>query len=127
MIFPYKIIVTDDSALARKMAIKSLPPSLKDSVFEAQDGFGAVSAVRQKLADLMLLDLTMPGMDGIDVLREIQPEILNNSISVIVISADIQPEIQRLVLELGALAFLKKPVCSNTLNALINQKELSYD
>lgn len=127
MSFPFKIIVTDDSALARKMAIKSLPISFKDSVYEAQDGFGAVRAVRQKLADLMLLDLTMPGMDGIGVLEEIQPEILSNAINVIVISADIQPEMQRRVLELGALAFLKKPVCSNTLNALLNQKELSYD
>lgn len=120
----FKIIVTDDSALARKMAIKSLPEIYRTSVFEAQDGFGAVTAVKKKLAPLMLLDLTMPNMDGIAVLEAIQEEILDQSISVIVISADIQPLMQQRVLELGALAFLKKPVCANILEQLIKKTEL---
>jgi CheY-like chemotaxis protein len=115
----FKIIVTDDSSLARKMAIKALPEALRDAVFEARDGFDAVSAVKQKLAPLMLLDLTMPGMDGIDVLEAIQEEINDQSISVVVLSADIQPMMQERVLELGALAFLKKPVSASALEILI--------
>lgn len=120
----FKIIVTDDSSFARKMAIKALPEAYRGSVFEAKDGVDAVSAVKQKLAPLMLLDLTMPGMDGVDVLEAIQDDILDKSICVIVLSADIQPKMQERVLALGALAFLKKPVSAPALEQLI-QKGIS--
>ena len=58
--------------------------------------------------DVMFLDLTMPELDGVGVLEALKQENIN--CAVFVISADVQPEMQNKVLNLGAKAFLRKPV-----------------
>ncbi|MCP3865519.1 MAG: response regulator, partial [Aestuariibacter sp.] len=57
---------------------------------------------------LLLLDLTMPEVDGVGVLEYLSNQ--SSSPSVIVISADFQPEKQRIVMSLGAKKFLRKPL-----------------
>ena len=67
----------------------------------------ALERIRQGGVDVMLLDLTMPELDGYQVLAQLREEQLQ--CKTIVISADIQDEAVRRVLALGALAFIKKP------------------
>ena len=102
------ILVVDDSAMSRKLVIKALPPEWDVEVHQAGNGQEALSVYKSCMAQVMLLDLTMPVMDGFEVLESLQQE--GQKPFVIVISADVQPKAQERVMELGAAAFLKKPI-----------------
>lgn len=101
------LLICDDSNLARKQLLRSLPAAWQLEIHQASNGREALDRVRQGGIDVLLLDLTMPEMDGYQVLSELQAERI--ACKVIVVSADIQEEAVRRVLELGALAFIRKP------------------
>jgi two-component system chemotaxis response regulator CheY len=113
------ILVVDDSAMARKMLIKSLPAGWDVDVSQAANGLEAMEAYRAGKAAVMFLDLTMPDMDGFQVLEALRQEELNSM--VIVVSADIQTVAQERVMSLGAIAFVKKPVSADVLSAVLKQ------
>jgi two-component system, chemotaxis family, chemotaxis protein CheY len=102
------VTVVDDSFLSRKMLIKALPSDWDVEITQASNGREALEACRAGKAHVMFLDLTMPDMDGYQVLEHLQKESLKTS--VIVVSADIQPEAQQRVKQLGAIAFIEKSV-----------------
>lgn len=93
--------------MARKQLIRALPAEWPVTISQANHGEEAMQMLRQGLAEVMLLDLTMPVMDGFEVLAALRDEGL--SCKVIVVSGDVQEEAIRRVNELGALAFIKKP------------------
>jgi len=107
------VLICDDSNMARKQVLRSLPEAWKSSVQTASHGAEALKILRDNSIEVLFLDLTMPGIDGIGVLQGIQKLKLN--CSVFVISADIQPEMQSKVKELGAKEFIRKPVKSDVL------------
>lgn len=107
------VLICDDSNMARKQVLRSLPEHLKENVQLATNGLEALDVLRNHDIDVLFLDLTMPELDGVGVLEGIRDE--NLSCTVFVISADIQPEMQNKVLDLGAKAFLRKPVKVETL------------
>ncbi|MGO1463574.1 MAG: response regulator [Marinobacter sp.] len=102
-----RILICDDSALARKQMARALPSGLADEILFANNGAEALEVLRAQQADLMFLDLNMPQMDGYEVLQHIRAEDL--PIMTIVVSGDIQPEARERVLKLGAMDFIKKP------------------
>ncbi|GAB6387488.1 response regulator [Stutzerimonas marianensis] len=101
------LLICDDSSLARKQLLRSLPAAWQLDIHQAAGGVEALERIRKGGVDLLLLDLTMPDMDGYQVLAQLRDEGLD--CKVIVVSADIQEEAVRRVLELGALAFIRKP------------------
>lgn len=101
------LLVCDDSMMARKQLIRALPPEWPVSISQACHGEEGLQMIRQGLASVVLLDLTMPVMDGYEVLAALRSEGLTPK--VIVVSGDVQEEAIRRVTELGALAFIKKP------------------
>ena len=101
------LLICDDSALARKQLLQALPAGWPVDVSQAATGLEALEQVREGGVDVLLLDLTMPELDGYQVLAQLREERLQ--CKTIVISADIQDEAVRRVLALGALAFIKKP------------------
>ncbi len=113
------ILVVDDSAMARKMLIKSLPPEWDVSISQAANGIEAMVAYREGKAAVMFLDLNMPEMDGYQVLEALRQEDMNSM--VIVVSADIQPIAQERVMSMGAIAFVKKPISFDALNSVLKQ------
>jgi len=113
------ILVVDDSAMARKMLIKSLPPDWDVEISQAENGVQAIEAYRAGKAAVMFLDLTMPVLDGFGVLEALRKEDLNSM--VIVVSADIQPVAQERVMSMGAIAFVKKPVSSELISNVLKQ------
>src|SRR6202012_2634592 len=86
------ILVVDDSALARKVLTKSLPEDWDVEVSYATNGVEALEQYRAGKASVMFLDLTMPDMNGYEVLEILKQEELNTF--VIVVSADVQLEAQ---------------------------------
>lgn len=101
------LLICDDSSMARKQLLRALPPQWAVQVSQATNGEEALQLIREGGIDLLLLDLTMPVLDGYGVLTALREEGL--SCKVIVVSGDVQDEAVRRVTELGALAFLKKP------------------
>ena len=111
-----KILVVDDSGLARRRA-RSVLEEAGYTVTEAEDGMAAIESYFVTRPDVVLLDLVMKGMYGLDVLtklRQMDPEA-----RVIVISADIQTSSHEMVAAAGAAGFLIKPLGSDELLALV--------
>ncbi|VXC79776.1 Response regulator [Pseudomonas sp. 8Z] len=101
------LLVCDDSNMARKQLIRALPAEWPVTLSQASNGEEALALIRQGQGQVMLLDLTMPVLDGYQTLAALKAEGL--STQVIVVSGDVQDEAVRRVRELGALAFIKKP------------------
>jgi two-component system chemotaxis response regulator CheY len=102
------VLVVDDSAMSRKLTLRALPAGWDVTISEASNGIEALKAYREGKADLMFLDLTMPDMDGFEVLARLRDEGLD--CFVVVVSADIQPKAEERARELGAMAFIRKPI-----------------
>lgn len=102
-----RILICDDSALARKQMAKALPVGLADNIQFAGNGKEALDILRDQKADLLFLDLNMPELDGYQVLEHIRKEDL--CVLTIVVSGDIQPEARERVRKLGAIDFIRKP------------------
>jgi len=104
--------------MARKQVARSLPSDWDVDITFAVNGAEGIEAVRAGKVEMVFLDLTMPVMDGYEVLELIQQERLKTI--VIVISGDIQPEARERVMKLGALEFIKKPINKEKLQGVLS-------
>ena len=107
-----KVLLVDDSGLARRSVRQMLEPA-GYVVAEAGDGMMALERYFLDKPDLVLLDLVMRGMTGLDVLAKLK--LLDPQACVIVLSADIQDSSRTMTLDAGASGFLTKPVDRETL------------
>jgi len=112
-----KILVVDDSGMSRRTLRKILEPA-GHNIFEAEDGIAALERYFLDKPDLVLLDLTMSGMYGIDVLNKLRE--MDSNARVIVASADIQSSTREMVEEGGACAFINKPFASEHVLATVD-------
>ncbi len=106
----FNVLIVDDSQFVRKILLKSLTEILsdKDPVFkDAENGEIALKLIKENQFNLAFFDLTMPVMDGYQLLKELKK--LDIKIPVIVLSADVQDLAAEMVRELGVLGFLQKP------------------
>lgn len=106
-----KILIVDDSALSRRMMRRILEPA-GYHVVEASDGFGALEQYAMEQPDLVLLDLTMEGMHGLEVISNLRR--MSETVRVVVASADIQSSTRELSREAGAAGFIAKPFDEKT-------------
>lgn len=113
------LLICDDSNMARKQVVRSLPADWDVEITFATNGVEGIEAIRAGKGEMVFLDLTMPEMDGYGVLDTIKAEGLK--CVVIVISADIQPEARERVIGAGALEFIKKPISGEKLMAVLTQ------
>lgn len=117
------IIVCDDSKFARNQLIRVIPKSLIANLYHANNGLEAMSLLREGKGDLLFLDLTMPIMDGYQVLEAIKQE--NIDVLTIVISGDIQLQAQKIIAGYNVLAFLKKPLNQDEFLNILDKYGLS--
>lgn len=114
---PLPVLVVDDSTLARKLLIRSLPEGWDIEITQASDGAAALDLYRAGKAAVMFLDLTMPVMNGFHVLEAIQHEGLDTF--VIVVSADVQSGAVERAKALGAIGFVAKPVSPEAIRPIL--------
>ena len=102
-----KILLVDDSGLARR-SVRQMLEAAGYAVVEAEDGLVALERYFLEKPDLVLLDLVMNGMTGLDVLQKLHE--MDPRVRAIVVSADIQDSSRELAVAGGARDFLNKPV-----------------
>jgi len=117
-VYRNKILVVDDETINIKMMINALKHDYITLV--ATSGVKALSLVfSDNPPDLILLDISMPAMDGYEVCHQIKSNEQFNNIPIIFISASDSEHEQVKGLELGAVDYLTKPVCLPILKAKI--------
>ncbi|MCW8331889.1 response regulator [Photobacterium sp. SDRW27] len=115
-----KLLIVDDSAFSRRMIHRAIPEQWNVDIAEADGGCNALAMCKVSSFGYVFLDLTMPDMDGIEVLRHLKE--MSYPAKVYVISADIQQEVQKEARELGAVAFIPKPVTAEELDTFLRQE-----
>jgi two-component system, chemotaxis family, chemotaxis protein CheY len=102
-----KVLIVDDSSLARRTLRQSLE-SLGHTVEEATDGAQALERFFLNPPELVILDMVMTGMYGLEVLAKMRE--MNPAIRVLIATADIQKSTSEQVRSAGAQGILNKPV-----------------
>lgn len=111
-----KILIVDDDKNIRE-SLRSILEDEDFEVLEADNGLKAISVCRNNNIDFVLLDISIPSVDGLTALKEIKN--IKKDIKVIVISAYSFPEIKARAIEYGAVQFFEKPISiEKLLNAL---------
>ena len=111
-----KILIVDDSALSRR-TLRRILETADYEIVEANDGMAALEVYFLEKPSLVLLDLVMKGMYGLDVLVKLRE--MDQQARVIVASADIQSSTRKLVDEAGALGFVNKPFLAEQVIAAV--------
>ena len=111
-----KVLVVDDSGLARRR-VRAILEGGGYEVIEADDGMSALEQYFLARPNLVLLDLVMKGMYGLDVLMKLRE--MDPSARVIIVSADVQTSSHELAAEAGAVGFLTKPIETEEVLALV--------
>ncbi|HWS53921.1 MAG TPA: response regulator [Pyrinomonadaceae bacterium] len=112
-----KIMVVDDSALSRR-TLRRILEGAGYRVVEAEEGMAALELYFIEKPDLVLLDLVMKGMYGLDVLAKLRE--MDTGARVIVASADIQTSTRALVEQAGASDFINKPFSTENVLGAVN-------
>ena len=101
-----RVVIAEDEALIRLDLRESLLDAGYEVVGEAADGAEAVALVRQSQADVVILDIMMPGVDGLTAAREIMSDRLS---AVVILTAYSQRDLIEQARDAGAMAYLVKP------------------
>ncbi len=107
---PARILIVDDVAVNRELVIAMLAP-FDHQFTEAATGRDAIEAARRKAFDLILMDLQMPGMDGLSATRLIRETCeLNRSTPVVALTADVMPNHLDACRDAGLDDHIAKPI-----------------
>jgi two-component system chemotaxis response regulator CheY len=101
-----KVLIVDDSALTRR-SLRQILESAGCDVVEAEDGLSGLERYYLEKPDVVLLDLVMRGMYGLDVIQKLRE--LDSGARIVVVSADVQSSSHELASQAGAKAFINKP------------------
>jgi two-component system chemotaxis response regulator CheY len=112
-----KILVVDDSGLARR-TVRQFLEEMGHTVEEATDGAQAIERYFLNRHDLVILDMVMEGMYGLEVLMKFKQ--LNPDIRVVVVTADIQNSTKAEARAAGAAALVNKPIARTELERVVN-------
>lgn len=102
-----KILIVDDAGFMRMMIKTHLSKAGYENFMEAEDGMKALEAYQAEKPDLVIMDITMPNMDGIEALRNIKK--FDANAKVVMCSAMGQESMVMEAIKLGALDFIVKP------------------
>ena len=122
-----KILIIEDEEAIRRVLVKILTEENKDyQVSETQDGLAGIEAIKKSDYDLILCDIKMPKMDGVEVLeavKKIKPEI-----PIVMISGHGDLDTAVNTMRLGAYDYISKPPdlnrLLNTIRNALDRKEL---
>ncbi len=115
----YKILVVDDAGFMRKMVQTHLTKAGYDTFIEGEDGAQAVELYKAEKPDLVIMDITMPNMNGIEALGAIKGQFPDAKI--VMCSAMGQESMVMEAIKLGALDFIVKPFKQERIVQTVNK------
>jgi DNA-binding NtrC family response regulator len=125
----YNLLIVDDEEALRSLLESELSSSDEFTVDLASDGGQAINSIQAKVYDVVLLDIRMPRVSGIEVLTFLQEYSPNTQVIILTNYADIRTAIQ--TIKLGAYDFLAKPYdieeIFNTIHRALERRELLID
>ena len=116
-----KILIVDDSRTIRRMIAKSLANIHRTTFEEAENGLEAIERLVLGPVSLMVLDLNMPEMHGIEVLKFVRSRTAYNSMPVVVLTTRGDDASQADALAAGASLYLTKPFSPQELENKVRQ------
>ena len=111
-----KILIVDDSTMSRRI-VRGILESAGHEVTEATDGLSALERYSLEKPDLVVLDMVMGGMYGLEVLQKLRE--IDGQAKVIVASADIQNSTRQMAEQGGSRGFVTKPISKTELLNLV--------
>ena len=114
------ILVVDDEPNARSL-LRLILVRAGFEVLVAQDGYEALKVVQDKIPDVMILDIMMPGIDGFEVCEKLRSNKDTATLPIIMLSARADPESVTKGLRVGATKYLTKPVTPELLTNQVNE------
>ena len=115
---PSKVLLVDDErefiqTLSERLMMRDMGPAV------AYDGESALNLIKEDEPDVMIVDLKMPGIDGLEVLRKVKET--RPEIEVIILTGHGHVADRELCMQLGAFAYLQKPLDINELSEIIKK------
>jgi two-component system chemotaxis response regulator CheY len=106
-----RALIVDDSSVMRKIVERALRQAGLDSliVHEAGSGVEGLDVLKARQVDLILSDINMPAMDGLEFLRQIQAQNLAPGVPVVMITTESSEEHVKLAIQAGARGYIRKP------------------
>ena len=112
-----RILIVDDSSMSRRI-VRGILESAGHEVAEAADGMAAVERYALERPHLVLLDLVMNGMPGLDVLQKLRE--IDGTAKIIVATADVQNSTREMTEQCGSVGFVSKPIKTEALLGAVN-------
>ncbi|MHB1688436.1 MAG: response regulator [Ignavibacteriaceae bacterium] len=113
----YSFLIIDDDPIARAYLSRIISKRFGNSIQTADNGIDGLKILHEYNPDLILLDISMPQMDGIEFLRTIRKEERYKNIPVLILSANNERDIIGKMIGLGITDYILKPI----------QVEYTYD
>lgn len=116
----WSVLVVDDEPMTRNL-LRMILSYAGHKIYEADDGFDALDKIEQHAPDLVILDVMMPNMDGIDVCKAVRGNEATAALPVIMLSAHSHPDSVQASMAAGANRYLTKPISRKDLLAQIDE------
>ena len=117
------LLVVDDSATMRKIITRTVRKaglSVDDDIKEAGDGNEALGKLKEGNVDIILCDINMPGMGGLEFVKKVREDVTCSETKIVMISTESADELIESVKADGADGYVTKPFTPETI-----QKELA--
>ena len=106
----YSCLVVEDSPMMRQLLVFALARIKKLNVTEADDGVDGLRKLASGKYDLIITDINMPIMDGLKLVKRIRSDAVHKDVPIIIITTEGSQEDRQRALQLGANAYITKPI-----------------
>jgi two-component system chemotaxis response regulator CheY len=114
-----RILVVEDSESTRSMMVGALDDPDKMEVFEASSGFEALRLLPRHMFDLIVTDVNMPDINGLELIGFLKNHPQYKSIPIVVVSTEIAEEDVHRAIALGTAEYVKKPFLPEELSSAV--------
>jgi two-component system chemotaxis response regulator CheY len=121
----FRVLIVEDSPTMRQLLVFALRRRKDVEIVEAQDGMDGLRKVSSDHFDIALIDINMPVMDGLKLIRLMRDEESLKQIPIVVVTTEGADEDRERALALGANEYLTKPIQANRVLAVV--KDLLKD
>jgi len=115
----HRVLIVEDSPTMRQLLVFALRRLRGVEIVEAQDGMDGLRKVSSDHYDIALIDINMPVMDGLKLIRLMRSEETLKDIPIVVITTEGASEDRDRAIALGANEYLTKPIQANRVLAVV--------